>query len=512
MNDTTEEAVAKVVDGSAWAEFCGLLAKAGAVVTREDLETTAFDRAEGLRYLSRLLRAGLASFVEATGPAHPLFRPLPDLVKMGLDNPDNYYVSAPIDARHDYRIRGRRQTIHYLSFAAQNQNFAARDRITGGAGHLNDSELALEPDGSFEIEIARETGVAAGALPVLVGDSDDAAFLDALTRRTHVVCTAVGPYAKYGSGLVAACAANGTDYCDLTGEVHWMQRMIETHQDVAAASGARIVFSCGFDCIPSDVGVLFLQREMRARHGVACARVQFRVGGFSGGASGGTVASMLLMLEEAERDPAVMRTMNDPYALNPKGERVGPDGPERTVPAWDAAFRQWTAPFVMAGIDTKVVRRTNALLRYAYGKDFCYDEAVLMGAGPLGFAKATATSLGTAAVMGAMRVGPLRRAVSGRLPQPGDGPSKQKREAGYFDIHLRGEHPTDARKSLRGRIRGDRDPGYGSTAKMLGESAVCLAKDALPAAGGCWTPASALGEPLLARLGENAGVTFRIEV
>jgi short subunit dehydrogenase-like uncharacterized protein len=364
--------------------------------------------------------------------------------------------------------------------------------------------------GTVRDEIARETGIPASALAVLIGDGDDAAFLDTLTRRTQVVCTTVGPYAKYGSKLVAACAANGADYCDLTGEVHWMQRMIEAHQDAAVASGARIVFNCGFDCIPSDLGAFFMQREMRARHGVACSRIQYRVGGFSGGASGGTVASMLAMMEEAERDPSVMSAMDDPYALNPKSERAGPDAPERSAPAWDDDFQQWTAPFVMAGINTKVVRRTNALLRYAYGKDFRYDEAMLMGAGPRGFAKATATSFGTAAIMGAMRIGPLRRAVSGRLPQPGDGPSKQKREAGYFDIQLRGEHPTDASKSLRGRIRGDRDPGYGSTSKMLGESAVCLAKDAISVAGGCWTPASALGEPLLTRLCNNAGVTFEI--
>ncbi|MGH7337080.1 MAG: hypothetical protein ACREI7_05855, partial [Myxococcota bacterium] len=147
----SSDAVAKVVDGRAWTEFCELLRKAGDVIQREDLGTTPFDRAEGLRYLSRLLAAGFSSFVEATGPAHPVFRPLPDLVKMGLDNPDNYYVSASIDPRRDYRIRGRRGTIHYLSFAAQNQNFAARDRITGGVGHLNDGELAFADDGSFEI-------------------------------------------------------------------------------------------------------------------------------------------------------------------------------------------------------------------------------------------------------------------------------------------------------------------------------------------------------------------------
>jgi short subunit dehydrogenase-like uncharacterized protein len=360
-------------------------------------------------------------------------------------------------------------------------------------------------------DLSRETRVDAHALPILVGDGDDAGFLDSLTRRTKVVCTTVGPYAKYGSRLVAACAANGADYCDLTGEVHWMQRMLEAHQGPAAASGARIVFTCGFDCIPADLGAFFMQREMRARHGVACSRIQFRVAGFSGGASGGTVASMLHMLEEAERDPAVRTAMTDPYALNPKGERTGPDAPERTTPRWDPDFRQWTAPFMMAGIDTKVVRRSNALLGYAYGKGFRYDEAMLMGASPLGLAKACVTSAGTLAMMGAMAIGPLRRAVSGRLPQPGEGPSKARREAGYFEIQLRGEHPSDAAKSLRGRVRGDRDPGYGSTSKMLGESAVCLAQDALPVGGGFWTPASAMGDALLARLGANAGVTFEIE-
>jgi short subunit dehydrogenase-like uncharacterized protein len=360
-------------------------------------------------------------------------------------------------------------------------------------------------------DLGRETGVAAGALPILIGDGDDAAFLDGLTKRTRVVCTTVGPYASYGSKLVAACAANGTDYCDLTGEVHWMQRMIERHQHEAAASGARIVFNCGFDCIPSDLGAYFVQREMRARHGVACSRIQYRVAGTRGGVSGGTVASMLLMMDEAERDPSVMQAMNDPYALNPKGERSGPDRPEGASPARDPDFKQWTAPFVMAGINTKVVRRTNALLGYAWGKDFRYDEAILTGAGPLGFVKAAAVSAGTAAMMGAMRIGSLRRRIAGRMPQPGDGPSKAQREAGYYDIELRGEHPRDPRKTLRGKIHGDRDPGYGSTSKMLGESAVCLAQDTIPASGGCWTPASAMGDALLARLNANAGVTFTLE-
>jgi short subunit dehydrogenase-like uncharacterized protein len=287
--------------------------------------------------------------------------------------------------------------------------------------------------------------------------------------------------------------------------------MIEAHEDAAVASGARIVFNCGFDCIPSDLGAFFMQREMRARHGVPCSRIQYRVKAFSGAASGGTVASMLTMLEQAESDPQVMRAMSDPYALNPKDVRSGPDHAERNTPSYDEHFGQWTAPFVMAGINTKVVRRSNALLGFAYGKDFRYDEAILTGAGPMGFAKAAATSAGTVAMMGGMSLGSVRRAVSGRLPQPGEGPTKAQQEKGFFDILLRGEHPDDPDKTLRGRVRGDRDPGYGSTSKMLGESAVCLAKDDLSVGGGFWTTASAMGDPLLARLAEHAGVTFTIE-
>ncbi|MCR9096596.1 MAG: saccharopine dehydrogenase NADP-binding domain-containing protein [bacterium] len=356
-------------------------------------------------------------------------------------------------------------------------------------------------------ELADETGVDCEALPILVGDSDDAAALEAIARRTKVVCTTVGPYAKYGSKLVEACAKTGTDYCDLTGEVHWMARMIEAHADAAEASGARIVFTTGFDCIPSDLGVFFLQRETIARHGTPASQVQLRVKGFSGGASGGTIASMLTMLEEAGRDSEVMRVMNEPYSLNPKDRQTGPDSPERFTPSYDEAFGQWVAPFVMAGINTKVVRRSNALLGFRYGEDFRYDEAMLMGAGPAGMAKASATSFGSAATMGMMAIGPIRRLVSGRLPQPGDGPTKAQREKGYFDLRLRGTTPDG--RVVNARVRGDRDPGYGSTAKMLAESALCLARDTLDSPGGMHTPASAMGEALLARM-PDAGVTFEV--
>jgi short subunit dehydrogenase-like uncharacterized protein len=381
--------------------------------------------------------------------------------------------------------------------------YGATESLRWAIGGRNRGKLEKVRD-----ELAQETGRDGSTIPILVGDSDDASFLDDLTRRSRVICSTVGPYAKYGSKLVEACAKNGTDYCDLTGEVHWMQQMIEAYHDSAVASGARIVFNCGFDCIPSDMGTFYLQREMRQRHGVPCAQVQLRVKGFSGGVSGGTIASMLSMLEQAEEDPAVGRAMREPYSLNPKDQRTGPDSAESITPRFDNDFDQWTAPFVMASINTKVVRRSNALLDYAYGKAFRYDEAMLMGTGPGGFLKASATSAGSAAMMGAMSIGPLRRVASGRLPQPGNGPSQAEREAGCFDLLLRGT--STERHVLRGRVRGDRDPGYGSTSKMLGESAVCLAKDSIEEQGGLCTPASALGEALLARL-PKAGVTFVIE-
>lgn len=357
-------------------------------------------------------------------------------------------------------------------------------------------------------DIGQTTGVSADDLPILVGDSDDDNSLAEIASKTSVVCTTVGPYAKYGSKLVAACVAAGTDYCDLTGEVQWMARMIEQHHDAARSSGARIVFTCGFDCIPSDIGAFFLNEEMKRRHGVPCAHVKYRVQDFSGGASGGTIASMIHMMEEASIDPTVLQVMQAPYSLNPVGQQQGSDSAEPTSPSYDSDFEQWTGPFMMGGVDTKVVRRTNALLDYAYGRDFRYDEGVLCGSGPVGFAKAAGTAFGAPIALGAMSIGPIRRFAAGRLPQPGQGPSLATREAGFFDILGLGIHPSDPSKNLKSRIYGDRDPGYGSTSKMLGESAVCLALDERTSVGGCLTPAAAMGAALLARLGENAGVTF----
>lgn len=385
------------------------------------------------------------------------------------------------------------------------QTYGVGGTLRWAIGGRNPSKLE-----ELRAALSAGAGVDASALPIVVGDANDAPAIGAIARRARVICTTVGPYARYGSPLVAACVEQGTDYCDLTGEVQWMRRMIDTHQAAAEGSGARIVHTCGFDCIPSDMGVFFLQREMQARHGIPSAHIKFRVKGFSGGASGGTIASMMNMLDEAGRDPEVWRVLGHPYGLNPEGERRGPDGSDQAGPAYDAEFRQWTGPFVMAAVNTRVVRRSNALMGFPYGREFRYDEATLMGSGAAGLIKAAGMTAGLGGAMLAMRLGPLRRLAARRLPKPGEGPSREQREKGFFDVRLWAQHPSDPAKSLWARVTGDRDPGYGSTAKMLAESAVCLATDDLAVGGGFWTPAAALGEPLLGRLQQSAGLSFAI--
>ena len=223
------------------------------------------------------------------------------------------------------------------------------------------------------------------SIPLLTADSDDETTLAAMAKQATVVCTTVGPYALYGSKLVAACVENGTHYCDLTGETQWMRRMIDAHQSAAEASGARIVHTCGFDSIPSDLGVLFLQDEMMAKHGVPACHVKYRVAHASGEFSGGTVASLINVMEEAVKDRSLRKLLADPYSLNPEGSHRGNDVNDQTGAIYDEDFERWTLPFVMAAINTRVVRRSNALMDYRYGEDFRYDEAMLApkGAGAL---------------------------------------------------------------------------------------------------------------------------------
>lgn len=349
-------------------------------------------------------------------------------------------------------------------------------------------------------------------LPVLIGDSTDAASLDRIAAQTRVICATAGPFALYGSEMVGACARHGTDYCDITGEVQWIRRMIDMYGDEAVASGARIINCCGFDSLPSDLGCLYLQHEMQERHGTHCREIRFLLRKASGAFSGGTVASLMNLMQEARADRDVRRLLANPYALNPDGEQSGPDGPDQRGPAFDKSLQSWTAPFVMAAINTRIVRRSNALLDYEYGEDFRYSEAVLCGRGIAGLAIASATSAALGGLFVASAAAPTRALLEKFfLPKPGEGPSATARHRGFFDILLVGKPHNDAASDLHAQVCGDRDPGYGATSRMLGEAALCLAQDDIDAGGGFWTPASSMGFALIDRLERDAGVTFRIE-
>lgn len=352
-------------------------------------------------------------------------------------------------------------------------------------------------------------GEAAGTLAVIVADSDDGNALASMAARARVVLTTVGPYALYGSKLVNACVSAGTDYCDLAGEVQWIRKMIDTHHESARESGARIVHCCGFDSIPMDMGVWFLQDEAKRRYGAYCERIALFVKATKGGPSGGTLASIANLIEEAREDREVARVLTHPYSLNPEGEREGPDDYDQKKVLFDEDAGCWTAPFVMAGVNTKIVRRSNALAGYPYGRDFRYREAVLTGGGVGGWLKGNSMTLGIGGLMLGMSLGPTRRFLQRFvLPKPGEGPDREARETGFFNLMQIGHLPDGTR--IRTRITGDRDPGYGSTSKMLAESAVCLAHDKLDTPGGVRTPAAAMGRNLLDRLVSKAGLTFEI--
>ena len=354
-----------------------------------------------------------------------------------------------------------------------------------------------------------DLGIQPGSLPIIIADSLDYESVQGLARNTRVVLTTVGPYAKYGSALVEACVANSTHYCDLAGEVQWMRKMIDRFQSDARKSGARIVHSCGFDSIPSDIGVWFLQREAQKQHGEPCAEIKLLVKAMKGGASGGTFASMMNALEESRRDREIAKILVDPYSLNPEGERSGPDGRDQSGVDYHEDSGTWTAPFVMGSVNTRIVRRTNALLQYAYGRDFKYSEATMTGSGPAGFMKSASMTVGLGGFMFASSFDFSRSVLVRRfLPKPGEGPTEKQREAGFFNLSLAGKLANGS--LMRARVTGDRDPGYGSTSKMLSESAVCLAMDDLPSKGGFWTPASAMADALFGRLKDNAGLGFEI--
>jgi short subunit dehydrogenase-like uncharacterized protein len=352
-------------------------------------------------------------------------------------------------------------------------------------------------------------------IPIIVADAADEKALSALCVQTRVVISTVGPYALYGEPLIKACTDIGTDYCDLSGEVPWMARMIERYSAVAKKSGARIVHCCGFDSIPSDMGVWFLQQQSLRHYGEPCAEINMRVKAIRGAASGGTVASLVNVVREAASDAGVRRIMSDPYSLCPASDVNENTNKTRQTnlkgASFDTDLQSWSAPFVMAAINTRVVLRSNAIMGYPYGKDFRYNEARLTGKGFRGRARAVATAAGLAGFVASVALKPTRWLMEKFvLPAAGEGPSPDAQEKGFYDLRFIGR--TADGRELHAKVKGDRDPGYGSTGKMIGEAAACLALDIAKAdvGGGFWTPSSALGEPLYERLKTHAGLTFTL--
>lgn len=356
-------------------------------------------------------------------------------------------------------------------------------------------------------ELQKELGEKAQNITMIVADAADEQQLKSMVSQTKLIISTVGPYALYGEPLVKVCSENGIDYCDLSGEAHWIANMISKYESAAKESGARIVNSCGFDSIPSDMGVYYLQEKAKEKFNHYCYRVKMRVKAMKGAASGGTIASMLNIAKEAAADPALRRSMANPYALCPEDHPFFARQSTNNQAKFDADFEQWIAPFVMAGINTRIVHRSNGLLDARYGKNFLYDEAMLSKSA----FKAKAFSYGLGAFMVSSVVPPLRVTMETLfLPKPGDGPSPEDQENGFYNMSFLGETATG--QVIKCKVTGDRDPGYGSTAKILAETAIMLSKNSRDEdkTGGFWTPSTIFGMPLIDKLIEKAGLTFEV--
>jgi len=355
--------------------------------------------------------------------------------------------------------------------------------------------------------LSRDAGLT--GIEMLVADAGDEAALKAMCARAKVIVSTVGPYALYGDTLVKVCAETGTHYCDLTGEPQWIRRMQDRHEDAARKSGASIVHCCGFDSIPSDLGVHYLQQQAAKRFGQTCNRINMRVVKIKGGASGGTIASMINMVKEASGDAELRAQLKDPYSICPPGHGFTARQPDVQM-AYDEEYGSWIAPFIMAAINARVVHRSNALSQNSYGDGFLYEEAMVSGEGASGKRAARAISWGMTGAMIGLALPPTRWLLENHvLPKPGEGPSEKQQREGEYDLVFLGKTPKGDK--IRCRVTGDRDPGYGSTAKMLAQAAACLARD-LPdtTPGGFWTPASLMGDKLIARLEAHAGLNFEL--
>lgn len=331
--------------------------------------------------------------------------------------------------------------------------------------------------------------------PLIIADASDVASLKAMVEQTKSIISTVGPYQFYGNELLAACVEQGTDYFDLCGEPLWMRQMIDKHEAAAKASGARIVFSCGFDSVPFELGAFFVQEEARRVFGAPALRVKGRVRDMRGTLSGGTAASAKATFEAVAKDLSLVAILKDPFALTPGFK--GPKQPPGSKPSYEEDLQSWIAPFMMALINTRNVHRSNMLMGFPYGQEFVYDEMVLTGAGERGEANAKLVMAANAG-----KTGP-------DAPKPGEGPSKEERENGLYDLLYIAIAP-DGRQ-VRAAVKGDRDPGYGSTSKMISECAICLLRDTPDVPAGIWTPGAAMQHKLIKRLVDHAGLTFTVE-
>ncbi len=359
--------------------------------------------------------------------------------------------------------------------------------------YAGDASLKWAMAGRSEKKLAavRDEIGAPATTPLVVADADDPGSLKAMAARAKCVITTVGPYQLYGEPLVAACAEAGTDYVDLCGEPNWMRVMIDKYDGAAKKSGARIVLSCGFDSIPFDLGVWYTQEESKKEFGAPCTEIKGRVRAMKGTFSGGTAASLKATMAAAFKDPSIIELLKSSFALTPGFE--GARQPSASKPQFDEALGTWMAPFVMAPINTKNVHRSNFLLGHPYGADFRYSEMMMTGPGDKGeqMAKAVASD---------------NSLMGEDAPKPGEGPTKVERETGFYDVLFIGE--TARGEKIRTHCKGDKDPGYGSTSKMISESAICLVRDATETKGGVLTPAAAMAAPLLKRLEAHAGLSF----
>ena len=349
--------------------------------------------------------------------------------------------------------------------------------------------------------IALKTKHNLASLPHFVADASDEAALTALSEKTKVIISTVGPYALYGETLVKVCAKTGTDYCDLTGEPQWIKAMLDKYEDDAKASGARIINSAGFDSIPSDLGVYLSQHLAIEKTGQPAAHIKMRVRKIKGGASGGTIASMLNVMKEVGETPELRKMLVNPYVL------CGADNPfhvrqkNHKSAEFDKELGIWTMPFVMAAINERIVHRSNLLLNAKYGEAFKYDEAMSSKTA----STAWIITLGLGAFVGAASFSPLRHILANYiLPKPGEGPSPSEQENGMYDMRFYATLSNGEKQVVQ--VTGDRDPGYGSTAKMLSQVALCLSRDVPELEGGFWTPAAGLGDKLMERLKLHAGV------